>query len=272
MKAKDSWKPVTIGGLTGIMLGAGTMYAIQPKPAHDNEEEERSGAESDTSDYARSNVVATSDDLSFSEAFAEAREASGPGGLFTWRGNLYGTYYADEWNAMSDEEKDAFASKAQLKVESEDSADTSLAENAQVESVSTEEDVQIAEETHTEETPVEAAEDVTVASEVSWDDIAQEDNDVRVIGYKEFEVGDDQTVVMQELDVNGQRVAVIDVDKDGIADLGMSDLNHNYQMDDGEVIDLETGEAVIFTNDDPIESTSDEIPADDASSMEFGMI
>jgi hypothetical protein len=270
MKAKDSWKPVTIGGLTGIMMGAGAMYAIQPKPAHD--EEDLSGAESDTADYAHSDVVAANDALSFSEAFAEAREASGPGGLFTWRGNLYGTYYADEWNAMSDEEKDAFASKAQLKVESEDSADTSLAENAQVESVSIEEDVQIAEDSHTEETPVETAEDVTVASEVSWDDIAQEDNDVRVIGYKEFEVGDGQSVVMQELDVNGQRVAVIDVDKDGIADLGMSDLNHNYQMDDGEVIDLETGEAVIFTNDEPVESTCGEIPADDASSMDFGMI
>ena len=69
MKAKDSWKPVTIGGLTGIMMGAGTMYAIQPKPAHD--EEDLSGAESDTADYAHSDVVAANDALSFSEAQAD---------------------------------------------------------------------------------------------------------------------------------------------------------------------------------------------------------
>ncbi len=270
MKTKDSWKPVTIGGLTGIMLGAGSMYAIQPKPTHD--EEGQPGAESEPTDGAHSPVVAISDGLSFGDAFAAAREASGPGGLFTWHGNLYGTYYADEWNALSDEEREAFTSKAQLRVESGNAIGTSLAENAQDGSVSIEEDVQIAEENHAAETPVEAVEDVAVATEVSWDDIVQEDNDVRVIGYEELEVGNGQSVVMQELDVNGQRVAVIDIDKDGIADLGLSDLNHNNQMDDGEVIDLETGEAVIFTNDEPAENTNGDIPADDASGMDFGII
>ena len=30
MSAKGNWKPVTIGGLTGIVLGAGAMYAVKP--------------------------------------------------------------------------------------------------------------------------------------------------------------------------------------------------------------------------------------------------
>ena len=29
MTMKESWKPVTISGMTGILMGAGTMYASQ---------------------------------------------------------------------------------------------------------------------------------------------------------------------------------------------------------------------------------------------------
>lgn len=89
----------------------------------------------------------------------------------------------------------------------------------------------------------------------TWNDIAQEENDVRVVGFKEVEIGHGRSIAMQELDVNGQRVAIIDVDKDGDPDLAMTDLNHNEQMDEGEVIDLHTGEAISFANDEaPAES------------------
>jgi hypothetical protein len=46
--------------------------------------------------------------MSFNEAFAAARSEVGAGGVFEWRGQVYGTYYGDEWNAMTDEEKDDF--------------------------------------------------------------------------------------------------------------------------------------------------------------------
>lgn len=48
------------------------------------------------------------DDMSFNEAFSAARSEVGAGGVFEWRGQVYGTYYGDEWNAMTDEEKDDF--------------------------------------------------------------------------------------------------------------------------------------------------------------------
>lgn len=48
------------------------------------------------------------DSMSFSQAFAAARHEVGPGGLFVWHGNTYGTYYANEWNAMSPEEHDQY--------------------------------------------------------------------------------------------------------------------------------------------------------------------
>ena len=80
--------------------------------------------------------------------------------------------------------------------------------------------------------------------------VQSDDDDVRVVGFGEVQLQNGRNVTVQELDYNGQRVAVIDLDQDGTADIAMSDLNHNRQMDEGEVIDLHTGEALSFTNDD----------------------
>ena len=54
--------------------------------------------------------VATSvdDSMSFGEAFAAARHEVGAGGLFVWHGQTYGTYYKEEWDAMSDADKDEY--------------------------------------------------------------------------------------------------------------------------------------------------------------------
>ena len=54
--------------------------------------------------------VATSvnDSMNFSQAFAAARHEAGPGGLFVWHGHTYGTYYANEWNAMTPEEQNQY--------------------------------------------------------------------------------------------------------------------------------------------------------------------
>jgi len=48
------------------------------------------------------------DDMTFSEAFASARAESGPGAAFEWHGNVYGTYTAEEWDAMTPEERQEF--------------------------------------------------------------------------------------------------------------------------------------------------------------------
>lgn len=48
------------------------------------------------------------DQMSFAEAFNEARAECGPGSIFEWRGNVYNTYYQEEWMRLSAEEKQAF--------------------------------------------------------------------------------------------------------------------------------------------------------------------
>lgn len=49
------------------------------------------------------------DDMSFNEAFAAARAESGIGATFEWRGKIYGTYTAEEWANMTDENRTEFA-------------------------------------------------------------------------------------------------------------------------------------------------------------------
>lgn len=216
-----TWKPVTIGGFTGILMGAGAMHISQSVASAASVDEGGQTPE-----------LKPLDELSFREAFDTARAEMGPGGVFRWHGNLYNTYTADEWQAMSDERKEELAQEVDPEISPEDIDTDVVAVNETADSLQTE-----ANETSN---PL-----LSEASEAEGDS-----DDVRVIGQGEVTLQNGRNVTVQELEVNGQRVAVIDVDQDGTADIAMTDLNHNRQMDEGEVIDLHTGEALSFTNDE----------------------
>lgn len=280
MSAKGNWKPVTIGGLTGIVLGAGAMYAVKPSSVDVAEGTTDIGNATpiidDTAQSAEAApaILPVSDELSFGEAFAAGRAASGPGGLFTWRGNLYGTYTADEWAAMSDDEKDLFADRANTAVRGAATETPQAPEAGVDEDFFADNDVQLAEtsvEQHAfgEKGP---SEEPNPQKTVSWDNLVSEDSDVRVIGYGDVDVEDGESVYVEEVEINGQRVAVIDVDKDGEADFMMTDLNHNRQMDEGEVIDLHTGEALTFTNDEATDDFSETTDNDGSMDVEPALL
>lgn len=249
MTAKETWKPVTIGGLTGILMGAGAMYGVQVMTSGNNEV--ASGAEEGLK------VATVDDSMSFSQAFEAARAQVGAGGVFTWHGNIFNTYTADEWKAITDDDKRLFAEQVKPEVPA---SEVDTKQVAEVASQTADDDVQIAQEqvqhqNHDVEVKPESVPDANTQA-TSWNELAESD-DVRIVGYKDIEVGRGRSIAMQELEINGQRVAVIDVDKDGDPDLAMTDLNHNQQMDEGEVIDLHTGEAISFVDDD---SAIDNVP------------
>ena len=50
----------------------------------------------------------TGDDDTFDKAFAEARAAQGPGHAFEWHGNLYSTYFEEEWADMDGGDRNEF--------------------------------------------------------------------------------------------------------------------------------------------------------------------
>ena len=223
---KQTWKQVSISGVTGILMGAGAMKAMQSMAAGESENNaEQLTAKADTQ-Y---------DNMSFRDAFGAARAELGAGGVFRWHGNIYNTYTAEEWNAKTAKEQDDFAEQVGAEISAEDvDTDVSIVSNNNV---------------NTNEPAV---------SEKAAETTENAEADVRILGRGDVTLDNGHTVTVEELEVNGQRVAVIDVDQDGEADLAMTDLNHNQQMDEGEVIDLHTGEAVSFTNDnDNVEYTAD---------------
>lgn len=251
---KQTWKQVSISGVTGILMGAGAMKAMQLMAAG---ESENNAEQAETAEAA-----SQYDNMSFREAFDAARAELGAGGVFRWHGNIYNTYTADEWNAMNAEEQDDFAEQvgAEISAENVDTSDLAEAETEVEVTTESDYDVAIASE-DTEDVNVVVDDDTNAAlAEANEQSTESGDDDVRVLGYGDVTLDNGRTVTVEELEVNGQRVAVIDVDQDGEADLAMTDLNHNQQMDEGEVIDLHTGEAVSFTNDnDNVEYTADSI-------------
>ena len=238
MERKEMWKPVTISGITGIMMGAGAVYGAQ---------ELTTTAESPLAEAVETAIKETvmDDSLNFKQAFAAARAEIGADGLFQWRGNIYSTCTAEEWNAKTTEEKELVAQAANTQEAEEDPS----ADDVQIsESIQASEDVQVAEDLH-------VAKDEQVAEDAVQND---DDDDVRVIGYGDIDLAG-RSVTVEELEINGQRVAVIDVDKDGVGDIAMSDLNHNNQPDEGEIIDLHTGEAITFNDEAAMDNVDSDI-------------
>ena len=112
-KKKSIFKKAAAGLGLGVLMGASAAFVsadeldpsalgIEPLDGADEglgeSDEEPAMNLSDGEIPVASSV---SDEMSFSEAFAAAREEVGPGGVFEWNGNVYNTYYADEWENMS---------------------------------------------------------------------------------------------------------------------------------------------------------------------------
>ena len=60
-------------------------------------------------------VAQVDDNASFSQAFADASAQVGPGGVFEWHGRVYGTYYKDEWDNMTAEQKHEYQASIDYK-------------------------------------------------------------------------------------------------------------------------------------------------------------
>lgn len=124
-KGQTDWRAVVISGGAGVMLGvAGTTWLSSrpidpdgnlPEPITDDDETmEEVQQPTDTTPLHTELSVAhnVTDNMSFSEAFAAARQEVGAGGVFEWHGGIYGTYYANEWNDMTPQQQSDFTHDA----------------------------------------------------------------------------------------------------------------------------------------------------------------
>ena len=239
-KEGSAWKQVTLGGVSGILMGAGLLYAGQAVAQNLNSEENPEQKPEDVAAPEPGNtshtlenglqVAAVNDDMSFGEAFAAARAEVGPGGVFHWHGGIYNTYSADEWNAMSTDQKHDFAQQVKPEI-SVDQVSTPTDANTHVvveHHVYHHESSQPANDVHQ---TAGTTEDVQIASQQST---GSSDADVHIVGYGEVE---GHLAVGLDTNNDGQAdVAIIDVDDSG--DLSAPDVvidNHGNMATVGEI-------------------------------------
>lgn len=236
------WKQVTLGGVSGILMGAGTLYAgqIAAKESGVEESSEVQAPEAGDTSHTLENglqVAAVSDDLSFGEAFAHARAEVGPGGVFHWHGGIYNTYSAEEWNAMTIEQKHDFAQQVQPEIHPNE---LSTPTDADTHVVVVHHVYHHDQEVHQNST---VTDDVQVASQQP---AGESDSDVHIVGYAT---------------IKGHLAVGLDMDNDGQADVAIIDVDDNQQLSDPDlVIDKDGNYATVgqLNNNDPnMDVTSD---------------
>ena len=225
----NPWKLVTLGGVAGVLMGAGSLYTgqIVAKELKSDDIEENS------SKHTTENGLKVADveqEMSFSQAFASARAEVGPGGFFHWHGGIYNTYTAEEWSSMSQAEKNAFAQQVHAEVRADEIP-----------------------------TPSDEHPDIAVhhANEVSSDDVhvvenasepSNQDSDVHIIGYT---------------NVQGHLTVGLDMNGDGQADVAIIDVDNNQEVSSPDlVIDRDGNYATIgkIVNDrDPNMEAANEV-------------
>lgn len=277
-KAAPVWQKVAAGLGGGIVLGTGSAVLMssmlggeEPDPNQEPEQTTEPTSELDSlivGDVAKATSV--TEDMSFSEAFAAARAEVGPGGVFEWHGQLYGTYTAAEWDNMTAEEQHGFNENFAW-TSSSNEHDTTLADNHDTN------DNHEVPEVKTDDQVV-ADEDVQVKTSTPDDNIDNYDgpesevvavvdeSDVEILGV----VHDDETGAnIGGMVIGDQEVVLVDIDGDGTFDLMAADINGDMELSDDEFIDIseqgltvddlggisETDDGLFASNDDGMDYT-----------------
>lgn len=266
-KNKSSVLTNTAIGLgSGVLLGSITSFMLNNTAANAAEVDGEDGGvnldgnDDQTPAWSDGNVTiaeGVNDEMSFAEAFSTAREEIGPGGVFEWNGNVYSTYLAEEWNAMSQEERDEFndhfswnhasassASETEQTAQTETSAPTETSTQtetpAQTEvtdnntndvNTQNEDDMEIGDIAETQQEVV----DVSDAVEPGMPNPVDEP-DVEILGVVYDEELEANVGVMT---VDNQDVILIDADlTDENFEIAVADLNHNEVVEEGEIEDI----------------------------------
>lgn len=219
-----AWKQVTLGGVSGILMGAGLLYAGQAlaKGTVPDESPEVQAPEAGETSHTLENglkVAAVNDDLSFGEAFAQARAEVGPGGVFHWHGGIYNTYTTAEWNAMTITQKHDFVQQVQPEIHP-DELSTPTDAHTQV--------VVVHHVYHHEDSPA--------TPEVQQE--ATTSDDVRMVEQQiaeNFDMGEDVHIVGYA-NAEGHLVVGYDTTGDGQADVAIIDVDNNLRPSDTDVI------------------------------------
>lgn len=231
----SSWKQVSIGGVTGILMGAAGMYAANAfageQPEETDEQQANAATEPQSSAEASGLRVAEVDqNLSFGEAFAAARNEVGPGGVFRWHGGLYNTYTAQEWNSMSDGEHQQFAQQVQPEIRPGE--ERTGHQEAQHDTAHNNNDRRKVDDdsTHDDDSRKHDDDDTHV--------VRHDEPEVHFLGVDQVQTESGQTWNVGHMVVGSQEVALVDVDDNMVFDVAVTDRNDNGKIEEDEVVDI----------------------------------
>lgn len=182
-------------------------------------------------------VAEVSDDMSFDEAFASARKQVGAGGVFEWRGKLYGTYYKNEWDAMSQADKDQYAANVfgtpQAKVHNENIQEPprkdmpeDAEQNTNVQKVS--------DQTNNQQDRAEAGSDEGGRYNIQ-----------QVYGVRIVTDNNGNPMTMVEAKVNGHNAILCDINQDDKIDSMAIDANDDGRITQDEIIPVPQGSVLV---------------------------
>lgn len=230
-KGAAKWKEVIIGGISGIALGsAGTLFASNMPSGEnaENADSSESDSEVDSTDTTNNQsespasapmASSVNDSMSFSQAFSAARSEVGPGGVFEWHGNLYGTYYASEWNNMDAAARDQYYNTVHWNSHSHSSENTH--------------NVSSNDSTNTNH------HNETTTTTTNTPHKEEDDPDVEIIGVDHANLDGEHDSIIGAASINGHNVYFVDIDgQDDEFEIMISDTNGNGQVDEGEAIDI----------------------------------
>ena len=240
-ESKRSSRVKKVAGVAGVAaagVAAGAVFTSMTSVDDDKTKQANAADKAHTAVPAGNVKVAeVSDDMSFDEAFASARKQVGAGGVFEWRGKLYGTYYKNEWDAMSQADKDQYAANVfgtpQAKVHNE---------NIQ--------------EQPRKDMP-EDAEQNTNVQQVSQQSNNQQDmaeagsgeggryNIQQVYGVTTVTDNDGNPMTMVEAKVNGHNAILCDINQDDKIDSMAIDANDDGRITQDEIIPVPQGAVLV---------------------------
>lgn len=174
-------------------------------------------------------VAQVNDDASFSEAFADARAQVGAGGVFEWRGHVYATYYEEEWNNMTPEERAQYQAKIDYNAISGD--EENMVNNSQEQGIS-------ASDTN---------EEIIATNAEMVDDSQSASTDIKVLGVEAVTDVQGNPITVAGVEIEGQAALLVDVDNDSTMDIIAVDENNDGQISRNEIYDF--SEANVSVND-----------------------
>ena len=225
------WQSVLVGGVPGILIGAGGTVGVEAIANSASAEEQGEVAIQDEATVETSTEIleahSVTDDMSFSEAFATARAEVGPGGAFVWHGQVYGTYRGDdpEWQEMSDEARAEHSQEILSQVHATPYTPT---------------------ENEPEIVPAPAPEDsgeiedVNPVAETADD---ANDIDVHILGVGELQAPDGSVAQVGVGTIDDHAAIFADTDGDNEVDTVLIDTNDNARLDHDEIYDA-TGSGI----------------------------